>query len=78
MDLSSLDTIGEDLWVIENTSLTSLDGLSSLTSLDEDFYCWQNTSLPTCEATELRDRLTANGWAGEANIEGNLPDECGE
>jgi hypothetical protein len=77
LDAASLVSIGVDLWVCD-TSLTTLDGLAALEDLGEDLRCLSNTALPTCEATELRDRLIANGWTGEADIWGNLPDECGE
>jgi len=77
MDFPALSSIGKDLALFFNDSLTNLDGLTALEFLGGDLWVGSNHSLPTCEATDLRDRLMAGGWSGASNIGGNLTDSCG-
>jgi hypothetical protein len=68
--LSTLTTIGGDLYVVGNAGLTTL-GLPVLSDLRGNLAITDNTALPQCQAEALLARLAANGWEGAATIRGN-------
>ena len=65
-----LASIPVSLRIQRNVVLTSLD-FGSLTSLGDTLTIKGNSSLPSCYATDIYDRLVANGWTGTATISGN-------
>ena len=83
-DLSSLDgleqlrSVTTDLMIRHNSALVDLHGLSGVEVIGGSLWIYENHSLPTCEATDLRNRLFSEGWEGVVCIEGNMPDECGD
>ncbi len=83
-DLSSLDgleqlrSVTADLMIRHNSTLVDLHGLSGVEFISGSLQIYDNHSLPTCEATDLRDRLFSEGWEGVVCIKGNMPDECGD
>jgi hypothetical protein len=68
--LSTLTTVGGDLYVVGNAGLTAL-GLPVLTDLRGNLIIEDNAELPQCQAVALQARLVANGWTGAATICGN-------
>jgi hypothetical protein len=77
--LGSLEIVGEQsVECLESQSDTDVDGDSDS---DCDWYqgvfdITHNASLANCDAVEIFERLTDNGYAGCAWIHENLPDEC--
>ena len=73
LNLTALNIVGGGLSFAYVANLTSLASLSALTTVMGALSIVGNLKLPTCEATELRDRLEKP----EATISANLVDECG-
>jgi hypothetical protein len=71
--LENLASVGGDLEVSENGVLASVLDLVSLTNVGGSLTIVRNPLLPQCEAEGLRDQLRAEGWDGEATINGNFP-----
>ncbi|HSA33337.1 MAG TPA: hypothetical protein P5077_06380 [bacterium] len=69
----SLETAGGDIAVSYNPLLADMT-FPALSALDGDLHVEENPALPSCQAEELRDRLTEGyGWEGLAVIQGNDP-----
>jgi len=69
--LENLETVGADLRIHFNDQLTDITSLGGVSTFGGNLEVNRNLQLPTCAAEELRDRLIAGGWSGEATIEGN-------
>ena len=76
--LEQLRSVTADLMIRHNSTLVDLHGLSGVEVIGGSLWIYENHSLPTCEATDLRNRLFSEGWEGVVCIEGNMPDECGD
>jgi hypothetical protein len=70
LDLSSLQSVADELRIENNDSLTVL-GAPALTSLGPLLRIVGNAILPNCYATNIRDQLLASGWTGTTQISGN-------
>jgi hypothetical protein len=47
-DLSSLNTVVDDIFIVENTSLQNVNELDNITSLGEDLFVFDNPALSIC------------------------------
>ena len=72
--LPELVWVGEDLRIINNDSLTDLDGLSVLTTVGGDLQIGNNAILPQCEACDLLGKLV--DFTGTYTFSGNQADDC--
>jgi hypothetical protein len=65
-----LASIPRSLTIQANPELMSFD-FGALLSLGDSLTIKGNSSLPNCYATDIHDRLVANGWIGTAIIKNN-------
>jgi len=72
LDLKALTSIGGNLKVVLIPGLSNLDGLSTLESVTGAVIVTDNAALPTCDATDLVERVNA----GSSNVINNLADSC--
>ena len=61
--------------VRDNASLTSLD-VPQLVFIGPELAIYSNPQLPNCYATNILERLQANGWFGAVTISGNGTGTC--
>jgi hypothetical protein len=71
--LAALESIGFNLSIISNASLTSVAGLMGVQHLGGSHLIinW-NPLLSTCDAWDLAETLQARGFMGQVEISGNL------
>ncbi|WP_394829233.1 hypothetical protein [Pendulispora albinea] len=74
--LEALRSVGLDLFIENNASLTRTDGLSHLTSVGTGYYLGhfnvrKNPALPECQPAAIVATLRANGYKGTVDISAN-------
>lgn len=71
LDLHNLRSVDGNLVLHRNPGIMHLHGLRKLAAVGGDLQITANANLPTCAAEALREKLMAQGFAGEAIVAEN-------
>ena len=74
---SNLHTVGGNLFIQNNESLSDLTGIDNIRNLGGSaLYITDNDALPTCTARDLYTEMSDLGWDGDPCIVDNYTDDC--